>query len=186
MCYHSPFPSPGVPVLKWTKRVVERQPNGKRVMCIAPHLGIVPEAQTAIWGLLDWCSGCSPATEQWLCRQGKWLRMWWGTKENIWKTPTYLNRLKWVFCSSCQADLPLTSACLEEKRKSFLRGLIQIGKKEKNKTMLCFDFRSLSSEGFIAQSAFFGACLNSPCSWRANSHLEAVYQMAEVLGSLSS
>lgn len=34
--------------------------------------------------------------------------MRWGTRVNIWKTPTYLNGSKCVFCPSCQAGLPET------------------------------------------------------------------------------
>lgn len=63
--------------------------------------------------------------------------------------------------------LPSWFACnigyLGEGKESFLQLLIQ-----PEKIMLGFDFSSLSSEGFIAWSPFFTACLNSACSSRAN------------------
>lgn len=147
---------------------LKRQPNRKWVMCAAPHLGTVIEAQSALWGFLDRARALVPPQP----RDGDGVSkangslMWCGTKANIWKTPMYLNRPKWIFCSNCQAGLSVTLACLEEERKSFLQGLIHI-----EKIMLCFDFSSLSSEGFIARSSFFTACLNSTCPSRADVNL---------------
>lgn len=89
--------------------------------------------------------------------------MRWGTRVNIWKTPTYLNESKCVFCPSCQAGLPVTLATWKRGRDHFYNYLFSL-----KKIMLGFDFSSLSSEGFIAWSPFFAACLNSACFSRAS------------------
>lgn len=95
--------------------------------------------------------------------------MWLGTRVNIWKTLTYLNRLKWLFCSRLQAGLPMTSACFEEQREYFLQALIQI-----EKIMFYFDFNRVSRKGFIARTSFFTAYLSLTCSLRANVSLQAL------------
>ena len=103
--------------------------------------------------------------------------MWLGTRLNIWKTHTYLNKLKWVFCSRHQAGLPVTSACFEEGRESFLQALIQIVK-----VMFCFDFNSLKKRVYCR--IFFLHCLFEFYMFfkgQRQSHLQAVYQIAQVL-----
>lgn len=123
---------------------LKMQPNRKWVMCAIPLLGI--EAQAALWGLLDWAHAPVPPRPQGsdYVNKANGLLKWWGASVSIWKTPTYLNGPKCVFCSSCQASLPVTSACLEEERESFLQGLAQI-----EKIMLGFDFSRLSREGLL-------------------------------------
>lgn len=130
MCSHSTFPSHGVPVPYAPRGWLKMQPNRKWVLCAIPHLRTATEAQAAL-GIpcLGTCSGPSITMGSDYVSKANGSLMWWGTRGNIWKTPMYLNRSKWVFCSSCPAGLPVTSPCLEEGRESCLQALIQVEKK---------------------------------------------------------
>lgn len=54
--------------------------------------------------------------------------MRWGTRVNIWKTPTYLNGSKCVFCPSCQAGLPVTLATWKRGGNHFYNYLFSLKK----------------------------------------------------------